>query len=443
MRHTTRAVLAALLLAATAAGAASADGAPGALDLATARALALAGSASVRKAELAVESASLAYSARVYDGLPSLGASASGSAGYDYAAAGASGPDASLRVSVAQTVLDGGKGASQRGQAAVALEAAEAALRAARVEAIGEADDAFYAALKAAASAEAAAADLAAARLRLEIASAKAAAGVLARSDYLMAESEAAGYETTLIKARKAAASASARLASMTGLPASTTLVPVDFSAYDGLLERLSTLDDDGGLVASLTSAAAEANPGLAGYALSARKAELAVAEAMAGYAPTVTLGLSQGVDWEAGGGFGVGDLSLSLSASMDLGFWATANGVAAAAVSSRSAAVDGADAARALALDVEVAVNDLLAAAGTIASSSTALEYAESSYESALERFRLSAASASDLSSAEALVSSGRTALIGARYDFLSCLTTLRGLVGVEDDGAILAALP
>ena len=264
----------------------------------------------------------------------------------------------------------------------------------------------FYAALKAAATVDAAAADLDAARLRLSIAKAKAEAGVIAESDYLQAAAEAAGNETALNKARKALSSARAKLASLTGLPASTALVPVDFSSYDGLLLKLAALDESAAdrLADAFMAMAEEANPALAGYALAARKATIAVDVARSAYAPSFSAGLSQGLGWGAADGFSVGSGSVTLSGSISLDLWTTANGVASARVAADSAALDAEEGARSLALDIDVAFNGLLSAASSIASSAKALEYAESSYRNVLEKFTLSSASASDRS-AERLV--------------------------------------
>ncbi|GAB1456107.1 hypothetical protein MASR2M48_14140 [Spirochaetota bacterium] len=107
------------------------------------------------------------------------------------------------------------------------------------------------------------------------------------------------------------------------------------------------------------------------------------------------------------------------------------------------STALEGAQGGLGLRLNIEVGVNDLLSAARSIGSSAKALEYSESNYRNVLERFRLSASSASDLSAAEALVSTARTGLIGARYDFLSALCDLRVLVGLETDDRIESAIP
>ena len=148
-------------------------------------------------------------------------------------------------------------------------------------------------------------------------------------------------------------------------------------------------------------------------------------------------------MSWESASGLSLGAGSVSLTASFDLDVWKMANDVATASLAASGAAIDGTEAARVLALDIEVAVNELLGAARAIASSAKALEYAESNHDDVLERFRLSSASASDLSAALALVSAGRTALIGARYDFLSYLSSLRGLAGLEGEEGVVGLVP
>lgn len=415
------------------------------LDLGTAREFVLSRSSTLKKARLAVDSAILAGKARVYEGLPSITASSGGTLEYKYSSPLSDGLGASVRLAATQTIFDGGRQAALARQTGFASDAASEELRAMRVELIGQADTAFCSVLKAAASVDAAAGDLAAAGLRLQIASVKMEAGVLAKSEYLMTESEAAAYETSLIKAKKTLASAKAKLASLTGLPVSTDLEPIDFSIYDGIQGRLSALDETAAntLAANIVAIAAVNNPGLAGYALAIEKARLAVDVAGKGYAPTITASLSQGLGWAAASGLSVGAGSFSLTANLSLNLWATKNGVESATAAAASAALDKSDGERSLILDIDVAVNELLGAVRSIASSAKALEYAESNYLNVLERFKLSSASASELSSAEALVSTDRTAFTGARYDFLSCLSVLRGLAGLESEVMLLAAIP
>jgi outer membrane protein len=416
-----------------------------ALDIQTARALVLANSAAVSKAQLAVTSAELALQAQRYDGAPSVSASLGGNMDYGSQAAPADGLGASLRVGASQTLYDGGRQSALLRNAALALEAARQEMRALRVDMTGQADAAFYAVVKAQASVDAADDDRAASQLRLNLAKAKAEAGVIARSDYLQAESEAASYGTALIKARKTLSSASAKLASLTGKTASVGVVTIDISRYGSFLEKSETLDEAaaGKLVTDIVALAAESNPSLAMYALAARKAGLSEAAARAGYLPTVAASLSHAVNWENASGLTLGAGSVSLTATVNLDVWKSANSVASAKLAATGASIDEADAARVLALDIEVAVNELLGAARAIGSSTKALEYAQSNYEHVLERYRLSAASASNLSTALALVSSARTALIGARYDFLSYLSSLRGLAGLEGEEGVVGLVP
>jgi outer membrane protein TolC len=231
----------------------------------------------------------------------------------------------------------------------------------------------------------------------------------------------------------------------MTGLAASFVLQPIDFSGYDELLARLSSLDEIAidRLSGDYFAMAAAGNPGLAGYALAARKATIAVDVARSGYLPSVSAGLSQGVGYESTRGFSVGAGSLSLTATMSLDLWSTSTSIKSAEVAAAVAALEESAGAESLVLELDVAVNGLLSAAQSIVSLAKALEYAQSSYRNVLEQFKLSAAAASDLSVAEALVSSARTGLIGARYDFLSAVSGLRGLVGLEGEDRITAAIP
>jgi len=73
------------------------------------------------------------------------------------------------------------------------------------------------------------------------------------------------------------------------------------------------------------------------------------------------------------------------------------------------------------------------------VSSSRKALDYAESHYQGILEQYRLSAASSSELSDAQALVSTSRKQLITALAQFRSNLAALRTLAGVESDELLL----
>lgn len=427
----------------TEAGAASAAASGAALSLAEVRKLTLGKSAAYAKAELALKTAELGRLSQAYDGIPSLSAQAGGSYGYGDGSSFADSVSASLKLTASQTLFDGGKQAALLKSEALAVEAAKENLRAVSVDLIGQADAAFFAVLNADASVDAAAADLSAARIRLDLAKAKAEAGVIARSDYLQAESEAASYSTTLIKARKTQAAARAKLASLSGLQAGVALQPAE--PAEGLQPKLAALDEAGAaaVTTAALAAAARGSPSLAAYALATGQAGLAVMAAKAAYLPSVDASLSHAMSWNTSQGVELGSGSVSLSATLGLDLWATKAAVDTALAASSSASVAEAEAARVLALDVEVAVGELLGAAKAVDSSAKALTYAESNYDGVLERYRLSSASASELSSALALVSTARTSLIGARYDFLGYLSELRGLCGLEDEAGLAPLFP
>jgi len=419
--------------------------AQGVIDIADVRTQALASSASLRKAVLAYDSAALAEKAQSYQLLPAVSTSAGGSLDYLGSGAMTDNLGASVKLSATQTIYDGGKQAALVRSGGVAVKAAAETVRAARVAVVGQADTAFYAVLKAAASVEAAQADLDAAILRLGIAKAKAEAGIMAESDYLQAEAESAANQTDLTKAQRALASARARLASLLGLSVLPDLKPVDFSGYDSLLARLSGLDEAATTAysATLFALAAAGNPALASYSLATEKATIAVDVAKSAYAPTLAVGLSQSAGWGAATGLYVGSGAITVSGSLSLDPWNAANGVAIAKTAAQSAALDAEDGARSLSLDIDVAVNGLVSAARSIGSSAKALAYAQSGYRRTLEKFKLSAAAASDLSAAEALVSADRNALIAAQYDFLSSVSELRGLIGLESEGQVISSIP
>lgn len=422
-------------------------GAEDALSLQQARALILSHSGTLRGAQLAVDAASLAAQAQGYAALPKLSASAGASYGYKFGPATtqpANTLSGSAAVTASQTLFEGGKISTLVKKYGYATEAARENLRATRVSLIGQADAAFFALLEAQASVAAATSDLDAAKLRQTIAQAKIDAGILSKSSFLQTAAETSGYETTLVLAKKSLASARAKLASLTGLPAATAIAQIDFSAYDGLLAKLSALDEAAiDKLANDVTALAKANsPALTGYALSSQQAKLAVTIAKEAYLPTLAAGVSQSLSYGDVSGYSYPG-SVSLTASMSLDLWNTKNAVDSAFVVAAQADLDASQGETDLELGLVQALYEWISSAGAIGSSTKALQYAQSNYDNVLEQFKLSTATSSDLSTAEALVSTDETALIAARYGFLSNLSTLSGLAGLEDGSKIAALVP
>jgi outer membrane protein TolC len=420
-----------------------------ALTLVQARQLALSKSPSLRKAELAVDQAALVKQAQDYDFLPSLSATADGSSaygsssGYSSSTSLVDGLSGSLAVSASATVFDGGNKAALSKKYDLATQAARESLRSERITIIDGVDSAFFTVLEDKASLEAAQNDLDAAKLRLQIAQTKADVGALSKADLLETESETASYETTLLTARKTLASAKAKLASLTGLPTGTELEQIDFASYNTLLAKLAALDDTGldKLIASLVAMAKALSPTLSSYAFATREADMTLAAAKSAYLPSVSAGVTQNFALASTGLSPTG--SLSLSATMSLDFWTTKNSVDQAVAAVKEAELDSSDQDSTLDLDVTQAAYEWIASGLAIPSSAKALEYAQSNYQNVLEKFKLSSVTNSDLSTAQALVSVDRTALISAQYTFLSNLSTLSGLVGLENEVKVLSVLP
>jgi len=410
-------------------------GAEDALTLQQARELALSRSATLQSAQLAVDAASLAARAQGYAALPSISASAAGSYGYELGAAAAQSAGAwgaSAKVSATQTLFDGGRTFELVKKYDFATEAARESFRASRISLLGQVDAAFFAVLEAQASIDAATSDLDSAKLRQTIAQAKIDAGSLSKSAYLQTQADTAGYETSLLLARKTFSSAKAKLASLTGRSAAAGLEQPDFSLYSALLAKLSALDEAAidKLAADIIAIAKANSPALSNYALAVRQASSGVAVAKAAYAPTLAAGFSQGLSLaqdSVTGKFGPTAYpgSVSLSASISLDLWNAKNAVDSANVAAAQATLSANQGEADLELGIVQA---------SISSAAKALDYAQSNYDNVLEQFKLSSATTSDLSAAEALVSTDKTALIAARYGFLSNLSTLGGLAGLED---------
>jgi len=410
------------------------------LTLEKARTAALIRSPDLRKYDLAVTQAALVKRAQDYASLPDL--SATGSAAYDTADSSSGDLSATTGVSASTTLFDGGKNTALSKKYSLATEAARENLRAERISIIDSVDTAFFAVLEDKASLDAAQSDLDAAKLRLEIAQVKAEAGALARSDLLQTESEIASCQATLNTAKKTLSSAKAKLASLTGLPPSTILVPADFTAYDRLIGKLGTMDDTGleDLVASVVSIARTRSPDLAVYSLTASQARQSLSAAKSACLPSVSA--SAAGNLSAGSGSRSTSGCLTLAASMDLDFWTLKNAIDQARTTLEQADLDTAAQGESLKLNIEQAVYSWISSALAIAPSATAFEYAKTNYQNVLEKFKLSSATSSDLSTAQALVSTDETALISARYAFLTSLSTLRGLAGLEDEAEIIAAV-
>ena len=413
------------------------------LTLAKADELALARSKTLQQALLSVDSSLLAEKAQGYSALPQAALSVGGGLSYPSSATATivDSTSVSASFSLTQTIYDGGKNALLAAIDKLATKSARENARAAYLEVIESTEKAYYAVLEAQAGMEAAESDLLASKAHQGIAQAKFDAGMVIKAAVIEAQAETAAKETAVSQATKTLAVAKAKLKSLTGVGSPPQAV--DVSVYGALMTRLMALEDHEteSIIARLGAAAISNNPSIAASTIAVAQAESEIAAARTAYGPTVAAAWSHeasfigtgGVDLASGGG-------LSITVSVPLDFLVTKNAVETKALEARNAILSKDIAAENLSLEIQSAVYDLISAARSVSSSQKALEYAENSYSVELELYKLSKASSSELSDAETLVSSSRSSLISARYAFLSGLSALKGLAGLDGDSLLLA---
>ncbi len=417
----------------------------GSLRLAAARDLALSRSKSLKQAMLAVDASLLEEKGAGYAALPSASVAVKGA--FDYAgAASLSLADAaavSAAVSVSQTIYDGGANGILLAIDKLATKSARQEARAAYFAAILTVDQAYYGVLEAKAAMEAALSDLAASRAHQDITQAKFDSGMVIKASLMEAQAETASKETALSQARKTLAVAKSSLKSITGTDAQPAAI--DQATYQRMLDRLMGLGEaeTAALVAALRSSAAVNNPDIAAASIAVETAAKEIEQAKVGYAPTLAATWSHAASYSAAAGLDLasgGSLTVALSIPLD--YLSTRNAVESKSVGTAKAGLASQAAAESLELDIESDLYGLVSSASSVASSAKALDCAESNYDAKLELFKLSKASSSDLSDAQLLVSSSRSALISARYTFLKGLSALRCLVGMEAEDLYLNML-
>ena len=411
-----------------------------AIDISEVRARVLQRSSSLKKAGVSVSAALLAQKTQSLSALPSMTLNGAGAFSYP------KGTSASFSagLSLSETIWDGGKSAVLASIDALATSSARASARVAYFAAIESADDAYYAVLKAADALNAAMSDLTDSEASLALAKGKFEAGLTVKADLLKAESEESARNITVSQARSALRAAKMTLASITGLSYGAPLKEIDFASYSDLMSRLSGMDEAAleKLASTLVAQATKSNPSIAVASFASSEAELGVKAAKAAYLPSISATMSNKLSLA---GSAAPDFagSISVAASVPLDIWNTGSAVQAKLLSAESAAEDATEAKRALELEIRSELYTWVTEAESVFSAQKALDYAESNYESVLELYKLSSASALDLSNAATLVSSDRQALNLARYGFLMSISSLRTYAGVETDAELFGLLP
>ena len=420
------------------------------LTLEEARSLALANSGELSSMLLAAESSELDGRLQAYESLPSLSLSSSASMQVSPAEDGVGDTlSAGLSLSASQTLWSGGRNGIKSAINAIAIDAARQAAIARYFSVLDEIDAAWYSFLKSLAALDAARSSLGNYGLALSIAETRFEAGAISVTDYLSAQSAHESAKTSLSQARRDVAISRVKVAYLTGLSSSLSegleAGPVDFAAYESLIARVSGFPDGDveSFAANVRDRAVVSNSDLNRVVLEGKKAEGELGLSRREYLPSVSAGLSAGLDYARVSGLADPSVRVSLSGTIPMEFWKTATSVKKSELASRIADNDLGKARMDLEIDIQTAVQNCVAQARTVLSSGKALEYAKTLYEGKLEMYRLSAASVSDLSDAAALVSSNESQLIAARYGFLSCLSDIRTICAFEDDGQVLGLIP
>jgi outer membrane protein TolC len=419
------------------------------LGLEQARALALSNSRSLARYKLAVRSSVLDERSQMYGNLPSLSLGASASVNLWDAEGTPQGNlldtfNTGASISVSQKIFEGGKSLVLKAINSINTEMTRKDALAEYFNVLDSADSAYYAALEARANLEEAESALETAVLSLSIAEVRQQSGMINPGDYLKALADKEARETSRNQARRNLALNTAKLKSLTGFGETPQPEMIDFDKYEETILRLAAISDEGAdvLYAKFRDILAAKNPGLAKAGLSSAKAEKNLSLAKRDYSPSLSASFSTGINYTQSNGPEINSGRLSLSGSIPIDYWVIANNVEKSRIARDSAALDYLETESSLETELQSALLDAIAQAGSVVSSRRAWEYAEKHFEYIMELYRLSHNSVSELSDASALVSSNRSQLIKAQYGFLQALSKLRSLGTIEDEKELIRLL-
>ncbi|MCL2208915.1 MAG: TolC family protein [Treponema sp.] len=419
------------------------------INLEQARALALANSRSLAKYEMSIRSSILDEKNQFYSMLPSVSASYSASVNYlqnwefvnpiDTFSTGAT-------VTISQIIFQGGKGFIQKAIQAIATESVRKDALAEYFNVLDSIDNAYYAVLETAAALEAEEASLEAALLSYSIAEVRHSTGIINPGDYLKALSDREGRENSRNQARRNLALNMSKFKSLTGISGNVELETLDFSAYDGVLRRLSAITDEeaDALYATFWKMMETSNPSLARAALGNQRAQKSYLLTWSDFSPVLTASIfSGGLNFSTERGFSsAGAGGVSIRGTIPLDFWVILNRIEKSKIARDSAVYDYVSAEINIAADLQSALLNAYAQAASVLSSQRSLEYTERHFEFVMERYRLSLGSVSDLSDATSLLINSRYSGIRSRYSFLQSLSRLRSMCALDDEQKLMNVL-
>ncbi|MDR2717824.1 MAG: TolC family protein [Treponema sp.] len=420
------------------------------LNLEQARALALANSRSLAQYNLAIQNSVRDEKSHLYTMLPSLSADYNASMSYLDRDWGFVDPvdtfNSGVNFAITQKIFEGGKSFIQKAINSIATESVRKEALAEYFNVIDTVDNAYYAALEAAATLEAGESSLQTALTSLAIAEIRHANGIINQGDYLKIQAEKESQENSRNQARRNLALSMTKLKAITGYGEKTELEQVDFSVYEELIQMLADISDEeaDALYDRFWKILAAANPSLARAALNSQRAEKNLSIARRDFSPVLSatvfsadIGYSTANGLSNSGGGGI-----SIRGSIPLDFWIMNNKIEKSKNARDSAALDYIGAETALETDLQSALLNAFAYAGSVLSSRRSLDYAEKHFEYIMERYRLSQSSVSDLGEASSLLINSRNNHIKAQYGFLQSLSKLRSLGAIDDEEKLVLLL-
>jgi len=342
--------------------------------------------------------------------------------------------------SITQIIFQGGKSFIQKALGSIATESVRIGALTEYFNVLDSVDNAYYAALEAAATLMAEESSLETAVLSLSMAEIRQTGGMINQGDYLKALADKESRENSRNQARRNLSLAVAKLKTLTGITGAAELEEIDFSAYEGVLRRLSEItDEEADLLYDELRQTLSANPSLARASLNSQRAEKNLSLVRREYSPTISATIfstafnyvhkpDNDLTKTPSGG-------ITISGKIPIDFWVTANRIEKSKIARDSAALDCISEEISLDTELQSALLNAFSQAGSVLSSRRSLEYTEKHFEYVMERYRLSHSSVSDLGEASSLLINSKNNLIRASYGFLQSLSKLRSLGALDEE--------
>ena len=420
------------------------------VNLEQARTLALANSRSLARYELAIRSSVLDERNQLYSMLPTVSAEYRASMNYLRGGMEFVSPadtfTMGMAFSITQIIFQGGKSFIQKAISSIATESVRKDALAEYFNVLDSVDNAYYAVLEASAALEAEESSLQAAVLGLSIAEVRQAGGMINQGDYLKALADMETRTNSRNQARRNLALSLTRFRSLTGITETVEFEQIDFSAYENVLAFLSAISDEeaDALFEDFWEKMASSNPSLAKAVLSRERAEKNHTLTLREYSPTISATIfSTDINWNPNNDPAVsGSGGISIRGTIPVDFWVLANRVEKSRIARDSALIDYANAESSLEQELQNALLNIFAQAGSVLSSRRSLEYSKNHFDYVMERYRLSQSSVSELTDASTLYITARNSQIRASYSFLQSLSRLRSLCALDDEDRLIEML-